>query len=163
MVSQTRSMGVEEGSGFGRRSSLARGLSEVGDHLGAFWSVAKQRAKRSSKVLGSEPLVQQLRHNAPPSDQVDHGDRQVAVAIKRCRNLGRITDEAFGKRVGQSGDAVDDDEGGANGERLDGGSAAGDDGGAGVVEGGAGVGNESVDEDRQRGFLPGEATILCSV
>ncbi len=43
---------------------------------------------------------------------------------------------------GERGDAVDDDEGVADNGGLDGGGAAGDDAGAGVVEGFAGVGDE---------------------
>ena len=52
--------------------------------------------------------------------------------------LFRVADELFGEREGERRDAVDDDEGVADDGGLDGGGAAGDDGGAGVVEGFAG-------------------------
>ena len=61
-----------------------------------------------------------------------------------CRrpDLGGVADEAFGEREGEWGDAVDDDEGVSDDGGLDGGGAAGDDGGAGVMEGLAGVGDK---------------------
>ena len=65
--------------------------------------------------------------------------------------LGGVADEAFGEGEGEARDAVDDDEGVADGGGLDGGGAAGDDGGAGVVEGVAGVGDEGEARMRLRG------------
>ena len=55
---------------------------------------------------------------------------------------GGIADEALGQPEGERGDPVDDDEGVADDGGLDGCGAAGDDAGAGVVEGFAGVGDE---------------------
>ncbi len=56
---------------------------------------------------------------------------------------GRVADEAFCQSEGERGDAVDDDEGVADDGGLDGGGAAGDDAGAGVMEGVARVGDEA--------------------
>ena len=58
---------------------------------------------------------------------------------------------------GERGDSVDDDEGVADDGGLDGGGAAGDDGGAGVVEGFAGVGDEGDVEQFQGRSLCGAA------
>ena len=57
------------------------------------------------------------------------------VGHSHVRNL----DDAFGDGVGERGNSVDDDEGVANERCFHGGRAAGDDGGAGVMEGGGGI------------------------
>ena len=58
-------------------------------------------------------------------------------------------DEALGQLEGERRDLVDDDEGVANDSSLDGGGTAGDDGGSGMVEGFAGIGDE-VEVSEQR-------------
>ena len=85
------------------------------------------------------------------SDEVDHGDWQVAVLVYcwaeggwlgEVDDLCGVVDEVFGDAVGEVGDAVDDQEGVADERSLNGSGAAGYDTGAGVEEGLAGVGDE---------------------
>src|SRR5271168_3932763 len=64
-------------------------------------------------------------------------------------DLRRIVDESLCQPEGERGDAVDDDEGVPDDRRLDRGGAAGDDAGASVVEGLAGVGDEVEIEELQ--------------
>ena len=77
-------------------------------------------------------------------DQVDHGDGKVAVGVEIVGgpDFGWVVDELFREAEGDWGDFVDDDEGVADDSGLDSGGAAGDYGGAGVVEGFACVGDE---------------------
>ncbi len=96
-------------------------------------------------MAGGEAVLQKLGNDAAAGDEVDHADGEVAVGVGAGGpDLGRIVDEALGEAEGERGDLVDDDEGVADDCGLDGGGPAGDDGGAGMVEGFAGVGDKVI-------------------
>ncbi len=117
-------------------------LGEIGDHLLALRAVVEQGAKGGGYIFGGEAVLQKLGDDAASSDEIDHGDGQVAFGIEGSGDLWRVLDEAFCQPEGERGDPVDDHERVSNEGGLDGGCTAGDDAGAGVVEGFAGVGNE---------------------
>lgn len=105
---------------------------------------ARSGRRAEEEVCGGETGLEEFGDDAAAGDEVDHGDGQVAfgVEIGGVPDLGRVLDEAFSEAEGERGDLVDDEEGIADDCGLDGGGAAGDDAGAGVVEGFAGVGDE---------------------
>lgn len=114
-------------------------LGEVGDHLLALRAVCQQGTQGGGYVFGGEAVLEELGDDAAASNEVDHGNGQIAVGIEGSGDLGWIMDEAFCQPKGERGDAVDDHEGVSDDRSLDGGGSAGDDAGAGVVEGFAGV------------------------
>ena len=70
------------------------------------------------------------------------GRLPIGVGLGLVPDFGGVVNEALGQTEGERGDLVDDDEGVADDGCLDGCGAAGDDGGSGVMEGFAGVGDE---------------------
>jgi hypothetical protein len=119
-------------------------FGEVGDHLGAGEGVGEEWAQGCGYVLCGEAGLQELGDDAAAGDEVHHGDGEVAfgVGVVRGPDLCGVVDQAFGYAEGEGRDLVDDDEWVADECGLDGGGAAGDDAGAGVVEGFTGVGDE---------------------
>ena len=126
----------------GVRKETATDFGEVGELLGAFGGVGEQRAQGGGYVGGGELLLDELGDDAAAGDEIDHGYGEVAVGVGLGGDFGWVADEAFGEGEGEGGDFVDDDEGVADDCGLDGGGAAGYDGGSGVVEGFAGVWDE---------------------
>ena len=127
---------------FARRKEFGAGCGQVGDHSGSLGSVVEQGFESSGKVLGSEAVVEQFGDDPAAGDEVDHGDREVAVGVERGGDLRRIANEAFSEGEGEFRDAVDDDEWVPDGEGEDGCGATGDDSGSGMVEGSSGVRND---------------------
>ena len=119
-------------------------VSEVGDHSGAVRGVVEEGAQGSGYVFCGEAVLQEFGDNAAAGDEVCHRDREVGIGVGLglVPDFGGILNEALGQTEGERGDSVDDDEGVADDGCLDGCGAAGDDAGAGVMEGFAGVGDE---------------------
>ena len=117
-------------------------LGEVGDLLAAGGGFGEQRFECGGQGIRVEASLEQFGDDAAAGDEIDHGDGQVAFAVGVGGDLGRVPDEGFGELEGERGDLVDDEEGIADECGLDGCGAGGDDRGAGVEEGFAGVGDE---------------------
>ena len=114
-------------------------LGEIGDHLLALRAVVEQRPQDGGYVFSGEAVLQEFGDDAAAGDEVDHGDGQIAVGVEGGRDLWRVVDKAFCQPEGERGDFIDDDKGVADNGSLDRGGSAGDDAGAGVMEGFAGV------------------------
>ena len=110
--------------------------------LGASGGVGEQGSEFFGEGFGVEAVLEELGNDAAAGDEVGHGDGEVAFAVDVGGDFLGIPDELLGELEGEGGHAVDDDERVADERGLDGGGAAGNDGGAGVVEGFAGVGDE---------------------
>ena len=119
----------------GRGQQPCAGLGEGGDHLPAFLRLVQQRAQRGDQVGGGEAPVQQLGDDAPPGNQVDHRDRQIAVSVRLGGNLCGVANHPPGQRKGERRNAVDHDKWRADGQCLHGRRATGDDRGARVEQG----------------------------
>src|ERR1035441_5945380 len=128
-----------DGVGVRGREELGAGFGEVDNHLAAGGSVVEQGAEGGGEVGGSKAGVEEFRDDAAGGGEGGDRDREGTVGVDHGGDFGGVADHAFDDGEGERGDAVDDDEGIADGEGLDGGGSAGDDGGAGVVEGFAGV------------------------
>ncbi len=112
------------------------------DLAGAFWAVVEEGGEFGGYVFCCEAGLEEFGDDAFAGDEVDHGDGEVAVEVAGEAEVFGVVDEFAGEGEGEGGNSVDHDEGIADDRGLDGGGAAGDDGGAGVVEGFGGVGDE---------------------
>ena len=87
-------------------------------------------------------MIKEFGDDTATSNEIGHRDGEVAVGVALGRDFSGVVDHAPEYGVGEGRDAVDHHEWVADDEGLDGRGTAGDYGGAGVVEGGAGVGDE---------------------
>ena len=72
--------------------SLARGLGEVGDHLGAGGGVVEQGAEGGGEVCGGEAVVEEFGDDAAAGDEVDHCDGEIAVGVGSGGDFGGVVD-----------------------------------------------------------------------
>jgi hypothetical protein len=134
-----------DGAGSGGWLEHMSNFSQVGDHALALRGVGQQRAQGVGNVFRGKTGLKQLGNDAAAGDQVHHGDRKVVVGVDVgwFPDLGRVADEALCQPEGERRDAIDDYERVSDDGGLDRCRTAGDDGGAGVMERYAGVGDET--------------------
>ncbi len=115
-----------------------------GDDLGvALGAIGEERTEFGGDVLGGEMVLEKLWDNAAASDEVGHGDGQVADSVGHVRELVGVPDETFDECEGEGRDAVDDDKRVSHNCSEDGGRATRNNGGPGVVERLSSVGHKS--------------------
>ena len=70
---------------------------QVGDHLGALGGVVEQGPEGLCDVGCSEVVLKELGDDASTSDEVDHGDGEVATGVQASGpDFGRVVDETLG-------------------------------------------------------------------
>lgn len=63
----------------------------------ALGRVGQERSKLRRDILSGEAFLKKLGNDAPPGDQVGHGDRQVAGGIGHLRKLVRVANQPLGQ------------------------------------------------------------------
>ena len=76
-------------------------LGQIGDHLLAFRAVGQQGKQRAGDIFRSEMILQKLRYDTATGDEIDHGDRQIALRVRLDRDLGRVVDKVLCQPEGE--------------------------------------------------------------
>lgn len=121
--------------GIARSQKQVPELGESGNLTVALRCIGQQGRQLEGDVLGCESILQELWNDAPSSDEVGHGDGKISGRVGHVGELFRVSDQALRKSECEGRDAVNDNERVSHNGSEYGRRPAGDNRGAGVVEG----------------------------